>query len=239
MLDELITRHGWKGRLVLAGPHVPHGSSAPEERRILSTRPELAVAVDELGAVSQAEKAWLLGRASLVLYPTVYEGFGLVPFEAAAHSVPCMWAAGTSLSELLDDDAAPLGAWDPAASADRALELMRDERKRELNVGLIRRAAETLTWDASAARLLEVYEQTCDAPAAAGGALFRSGVSGALTEDAARLIGPGGALPPDVERPLLALSTHPRVAAPLFGALKLGYRAWFRLRRVRRSEGRR
>ena len=101
----------------------------------------------ELGAVSEAEKAWLLGRAGLVLYPTVYEGFGLVPFEAAAHSVPCMWAAGTSLSELLDDDAASLVAWDPAASADRALELMRDERERELNVGLIRRAAERLTWD--------------------------------------------------------------------------------------------
>ena len=110
---------------------------------MLSTRPELAAAVVELGAVSEAEKAWLLGRASLVLYPTVHEGFGLVPFEAAAHSVPCMWAAGTSLSELLDDDAAPLVAWDPAASADRALDLMRDERERELNVGLIRRAAET------------------------------------------------------------------------------------------------
>ena len=214
MLDELITRHRWEGRLVLAGPHVPHGSSAPEERRMLSARPELAVAVVDLGAVSEAEKAWLLGRAGLVLYPTVYEGFGLVPFEAAAHSVPCMWAAGTSLSELLDDDAAPLVAWDPAASADRALELMRDERERELNVGLIRRAAETLTWDVSAARLLEVYEQTCDAPAAAGGVLFRSGglINGALTEDAARLMGPGGALPPDVERPLLALSTHPRLA---------------------------
>ena len=239
MLDELITRHRWEGRLVLAGPHVPHGSSAPEERRMLSARPELAAAVVDLGAVSEAEKAWLLGRAGLVLYPTVYEGFGLVPFEAAAHSVPCMWAAGTSLSELLDDDAAPLVAWDPAASADRALELMRDERERELNVGLIRRAAEPLTWDASAARLLEVYEQTCDAPAAAGGVLFRSGglINGASTEDAARLMGPGGVLPPDVERPLLALSTHPRIAAPLFGALKLGYRACFRLRRVRRSAG--
>lgn len=47
-----------------------------------------------------------------------------------------------------------------------------------------------------------------------------------------RLIGPGGALPSDVERPLLALATHPRIAAPLFGALKLGYRTGFRLRRL-------
>ena len=102
MLDELITpASAGTGRLVLAGPHVPHGSSAADERRMLSTRPELAAAVVDLGAVSEAEKAWLLGRAGLVLYPTVHEGFGLVPFEAAEHGVPCMWAAGTSLSELL------------------------------------------------------------------------------------------------------------------------------------------
>ena len=73
------------------------------------------------------------------------------------------------------------------------------------------------------------------------GVLFRSGglMNGAVTEDAARLIGPGGVLPPDVERPLLALSTHPRIAAPLFGALKLGYRASYPASPLRRSAGRR
>jgi hypothetical protein len=186
--------------------------------------------------VSEAEKAWLLSRARLVLYPTVHEGFGLIPFEAAAHGVPCMWAAGTSLSELLDDDAASLVAWDPVASADRALALMRDDRAREQNVALVTRAGEGLTWEATAACLLDVYEQTCDAPATAAGALYRS--NGALTEDAARLIGPGGALPSDVERPLLALATHPRLGAPLFGALKLGYRASYRLRRLRGRQSR-
>jgi glycosyltransferase involved in cell wall biosynthesis len=240
MLDELLTRHGWQGRLVLAGPHVPRGSSAKDERRMLSTRPELASAVIDLGPVSEAEKAWLLARASLVLYPSVHEGFGLVPFEAAAHAVPCMWAAGTSLSEVLDDEAASLVAWDSAASADRALELMRDARERERNVGVIRRGAEGLTWDATAAQLLDLYEQTCDAPAAAGGALYRSQglMNGAVSEDAARLMGPGGALPADLERPLLALATHPRLGAPLFGALKLGYRASYRLRRLRARQRR-
>jgi glycosyltransferase involved in cell wall biosynthesis len=240
MLDELLTRHGWQGRLVLAGPHVSHGSSAQDERRMLSTRPELAAAVTELGPVSEAEKAWLLARSSLVLYPSVHEGFGLVPFEAAAHAVPCMWAAGTSLSEVLDDDDAALVAWDPAASADRAVELMHDARARERNIGVIRRAAEGLTWDATAAQLLDLYERTCDAPAAVGGALYRSQglMDGALSEDAARLIGPGGALPSDLERPLLALATHPRLGAPLFGALKLGYRASYRLRRLRTRQRR-
>ncbi len=48
-----------------------------------------------------------------------------------------------------------------------------------------------------------------------------------------RLVGPGGELPRDVYRPLLALATHPRIATPVFGALKLGYRASNRVRRER------
>ena len=52
-----------------------------------------------------------------------------------------------------------------------------------------------------------------------------------LSEDALRLVGPHGALPRDLERPLLALANHRRLAAPLFGAIKGGYRLWHSLRR--------
>ena len=90
-------------RLVFAGPSVAHGSSRPQEARFLAAHPALANRVRDLGPVSEAEKHWLYGRAALVVYPTVVEGFGLVPFEAAAHDVPCLWAPGSSLSELLPD----------------------------------------------------------------------------------------------------------------------------------------
>jgi glycosyltransferase involved in cell wall biosynthesis len=233
LLDELRGRRGWPGWLVLAGPRIAHGSSAPDERRLLTERPQLSEAVLELGHVSEAEKEWLLGRARVVLYPSVYEGFGLVPFEAAARGVPCMWAPGTSLSELLADDAASIEAWNPQDTADRALTLLRDPSERRRNVDAIQAAGARLTWDDAAARLLEVYEATCDAPATPASSLHRLHglTSGALSEDAARLLGPGGALPADLERPLLALATHPRIADPLFGALKLGYRTSYKLRR--------
>ena len=63
-------------------------------------------------------------------------------------------------------------------------------------------------------------------------------MGGALSEDAMRLMGPGGALPIDVERPLLALATHPRIGVPMFSAIKLGYRATYRLRRLRGNAAR-
>ena len=234
ILKRLKARHGWDGVLVFAGPTVAHGSSRPQENRFLAAHQDLRGSVLDLGHVSESEKAWLFARSVLVIYPSVVEGFGLVPFEAAAHRVPCLWAPGTSLSELLPDDAAGIVPWDEDQSAAHALALMRQPGERERNLAAIGAAASGLTWDATATRLLEFYRATADAPARAD-----VGAGIALGEDAARLVGPGGELPEDVHRPLLALATHPRIAAPVFGALKLGYRASQRLRPGLRQSQRR
>ena len=240
MLEQLQRRHDWSGYLVMVGPRVSAGSSLADEEELLLMRPRVSNAVLNLAAVSEAEKTWLYNRASLVLYPTVQEGFGLVPFEAAGHGVPCMWAPGNALSEVLPDSASTIIPWDAEQSADRALEMLRDESARELNLTAIRGAGTQLTWDATAANLLELYARTCDAPAMPASALERRhGLmgGGTFSEDAIRLIGPGGALPPDVERPLLALATHPQIGSPMFRAIKFGYRASYRLRRLGRGNG--
>jgi glycosyltransferase involved in cell wall biosynthesis len=235
LLEELQRRHEWRGRLVFAGPAVPYGSSRPDEERLLSDRPRLREALLDLGEVSEPQKEWLLARASLALYPTVYEGFGLVPFEAAARGVPCLWASGTSLSEILPESAAGIVPWDAAISADRAIALMRDQEASAENVRAVRDAAARLKWDIAAKRLIELYHATCsESPAPAGVRQRSSGVMrGELSEDAVRLLGPDGALPRELERPLLALATHRRLGAPVFAAIKAGYRASYRLRRGR------
>jgi glycosyltransferase involved in cell wall biosynthesis len=235
VLDELQRRHGWPGWLVLAGPRVARGSSLGDEERLLAEQPALGRALVSLGAVGEHEKAWLLRRSRLVLYPTVYEGFGLIPFEAADHGAPCLWAAGTSLSEVLPAAAAGIVAWDPASAADRALALIRDDSAREGQVEAVRRAAADLRWETTAERLIEIYQATCDGPPAPA-ALSERGhgvMQRGFSDDALRLLGPDGVLPADVERPLLALATHPQLGTPVFGALTAGYRALARLRRLR------
>jgi hypothetical protein len=239
MLEQLRARHSWDGYLVLAGPAVAQGSSAADEAEAVALHPELARHVIDVAAVSEAQKAWLLERAAVVVYPTVYEGFGLVPFEAADHEVPCMWAAGTALAEILPEDAATITAWDPVASADAAIELIRVREAAQANIAVIRAAGAELTWDRAAEQLLDIYERTCDAAATPASSVERRHgmLTGPVSEDGMRLLGPGGALPEDLERPLLALATHPQFAAPMFGAIKLGYRASFRLRRARPNRG--
>ena len=57
--------------------------------------------------------------------------------------------------------------------------------------------------------------------------------SAPLADLAVSLVGPGGYVPPDVQRALLAVSTRPSLRGPVFGALRAGYRALYRARRVR------
>jgi GT2 family glycosyltransferase/glycosyltransferase involved in cell wall biosynthesis len=234
LLEQLNVRHDWGGYLVFAGPHASEGSSAADEAETLVLRPKLGGAVLDFAAVNEREKKWLYQRASLVLYPTVVEGFGLVPFEAADQHTPCMWAAGTALAEILPPPAGEIVEWNAELSADRAMALMRDADARARNLAAIREAGVNLTWDAAATALVEIYLDTCDAPAAPAGALEQTfGLAGPLSEDAMRLIGPHGVLPTNVERPLLALATHPQIGRPVFEAIRLGYRTSYSLRRWR------
>jgi glycosyltransferase involved in cell wall biosynthesis len=237
VVQALQQRHNWTGRLVFAGPRTVWGSSREQERALRAHDGRLADAVIELDAVTEAEKRWLLERSSLVIYPTVHEGFGLVPFEAAAHQRPCLWAAGTALSEFLPDAAAEIVPWDASASAERTLALMRDPELARANRDAITAAAAHLRWDETAARLIDMYHSVCDAPASPAARLERDQglMREGLSDEAIRLVGPGGALPRDLERPLLALATHRRIAAPVLGVIRAAYRASLRWSRRRRE----
>jgi glycosyltransferase involved in cell wall biosynthesis len=153
---------GWGGRLVLAGAHVPHGSSREREQALLHDDPELAEGAIDLGAVDEQEKAWLYEHASALLYPTIYEGFGLLPVEAARAGLPCLFAAQASLAELAGA-AATLVPWDAHASARAVLALLSDGPAREAHLAELR-ALPIPGWSDVAHRLVAVYERALAAP---------------------------------------------------------------------------
>ena len=165
LLQALRDEQGWEGKLVLAGPRVQGGSSAGEEAAYLATRPELADAVLTLPAVDEREKAWLLEHCTAVLYPTTYEGFGLMPFEAADHDRPCLFASQTALAEILPVELATLVPWDPSVSARRVNDLLARPESVKEHVRAIRRAGGRFTWQSTAESLLDVYRAAAAAPA--------------------------------------------------------------------------
>jgi glycosyltransferase involved in cell wall biosynthesis len=254
LLAALRERHDWRGSLVLAGTHVSHGSSRELEREELDARPELREAVIELGPVTEAEKAWLMGRAGAVVYPSVYEGFGLVPFESALHGVPCLFAPQSSLAEGAPAAAATIVPWDPVQSAAAAYTLLTDPAARARHVQVLADAARSLTWERTAAAMVDVYREAVVAPVRDAATLSRDAVERERELTAAHeavvqmliderelvlhdydellaevgagrsLVGPGGSLPEDVQRALLTLSAHPALSRPLYGLAALTFR---------------
>jgi glycosyltransferase involved in cell wall biosynthesis len=249
LLAALRELHGWQGSLVLAGTHISPGSSAEIERAFMEGHPELADAVVSLGPVSEREKAWLIASAGAIVYPSVYEGFGLVPFESALSGVPCVFAPQASLAEAAPGDTATIVPWDPVASAAAAHALLTDGEARERHVTSLAARAHELTWDAAAAAMVEIYREAALAPVRDSATLSRDLVRRearlSIQHDAEvrqlvgerehaqrmydelnaevgsglALIGPNGALPDGVQRSLLALTARPALSGPLFAAL--------------------
>jgi glycosyltransferase involved in cell wall biosynthesis len=173
MLAVLHERHDWRGQLILAGTHIPHGSSQEAERDLIERHPSLKASVRDLGAIGEDEKRRLMSSASAIIYPSVYEGFGLIPFEAALSGVPCAFAPQSSLLDVLPREAATIIPWDPDESALRLLELLRDDAARARHLELLVDAAKRHTWAAAAAAMVDVYRDAAVAPAREATALSR------------------------------------------------------------------
>ncbi len=156
--------HGWDGTLVLAGPHVPHGSSRAQEARLLGSSPGALEAVVDLGRVPDAQRAWLLTHACAVIVPSVVEGFGLVPLEAADAGVPCLFAPQPPLTEVIDPGLATLVPWDPQRSAANVLPLLSEGPPRKRHLELLAASAARWSWEEIAHSLVECYTQTMRSP---------------------------------------------------------------------------
>jgi glycosyltransferase involved in cell wall biosynthesis len=222
---RLRSAHGFDGRIVFAGPRAALGTSVEEEAAWLGAHPGLADDVVELGECGEAEKAWLYRETALVLYPTVFEGFGFVPYEAAEAGAPVLWAAQSSMADLLPVELAGIVPWDVEATAVHAAALIADPAEQ---VAAVREVAAGYTWERTVEQLIGVYREAAVAPARASSEPRES-----LSDLAMSLVGPKGWLTPDDQQALLAVTTRPALKRTVFSALRGGYRAMYRVRRAR------
>ncbi len=155
-------------------PHKNHGRLFEAFAVVRSQRPELRLVltgvgheparlpagVETLGGVSADELVGLYRRASALVFPSLYEGFGLPPVEAMACGCPVAASNAGSLPEVVGGAAVLFDATDPRAIADGIAEAL--DRTDELApLGLERAAA--FTWDATARSHDRVYEAVASA----------------------------------------------------------------------------
>ena len=143
----IVTGH-WEARYPAAREIVQR---ADAEARVRFLRP---VAAEDLPA--------LYTGATLFVFPSLYEGFGLPPLEALACGAPVACSRAASLPEVVGDAALlfdPLNPTEIAATLRRALgdeALLADLRRR----GLARAAH--YSWDQTAAQTAAVYRAVAE-----------------------------------------------------------------------------
>lgn len=156
--DELRNA-GWDGKLVLAGPTPPSGNSLSDEDEYLLANSRLMEDVIRVESVTEAEKEWLYEHSALVLYPTLAEGFGIIPFEASARNVPCLSTRAGSLDEVLPADLPTIDPSDPAGAARLVLEVLSDGKLAAQICEKLNERAQAFTWDGTTEKLIRLFWQ--------------------------------------------------------------------------------
>jgi len=113
--------------------------------------------VHHLGYVDEQEVAALYRGAEAMIFPSLYEGFGLPPLEAMACGCPVAASKTGAVAEVCGDAALLFDPNDVDAIEAAISRISSDARLRsELSEAGIKRAA-NFTWERTARRHLEVY----------------------------------------------------------------------------------
>jgi glycosyltransferase involved in cell wall biosynthesis len=110
-----------------------------------------------LADVSSHERNWLLRHAELCLYPTMAEGFGLVPFEAARFGTATLHARFGPLAETLPDVPVSASSWDVDELTSQAALLLGDEQVRQQQIKAVLENGTHYTWARTAEKLVGAY----------------------------------------------------------------------------------
>lgn len=150
--------------LVLAGGSVewnPEGRDAL--RHALSELPgQAGERVVLTGYVGEREKVALLSGAEALVYPSLYEGFGLPVLEAMACGAPVVTSDVSALPEVAGEAALLVDPRDPTAIASAIERILREEDlRRDLVARGLARAAR-YTWEETARRTAALLHQAAE-----------------------------------------------------------------------------
>lgn len=158
VLDALVDlhRHGHRTTLVLAGQ--AWFGSGKVEQRIAELRAS-GLDIRPLGYLAEPLFYAVMRRASVFVFPSHYEGFGLPPLEAMWLGVPTIVSTAGALPEVCGDAALQISPHDPDQLARAILRLLRNEKERAELGEQGRAHARAFTWDRAARQTQAVYQR--------------------------------------------------------------------------------
>lgn len=123
-------------------------TSVPEEFRSRIVRE---------AAVDDNRRDTLLLHAQVLVYPSVYEGFGFPPLEAMTVGIPVVATNAGSLPEVLGDGATLVSVGDGDGLAAQVVRLNDDSAARADQIERGRRRAAAFNWEKCATEMADLY----------------------------------------------------------------------------------
>ena len=143
--------------LVIAGREPAYDNRLYPDLREYSRRLQIADYVRWIGFVDEADKPALYRLADVFVFPSLYEGFGLMALEAMASGTPVVTSNAIVFEEILEDAAYIVDNAREMAGAIIALLIQQPLRDAMINQGLA--LASRYNWRITAQETLAVYEQ--------------------------------------------------------------------------------
>lgn len=112
-----------------------------------------------LGFVPDRDLPALYTLADLMVFPSLYEGFGIPPLEAMACGTPVVSSNNSSLPESVGSAALTVNAKDVEGIADAIARVLGNSSLRARLIELGKIQAERFTWTAAAHQLLAAYRR--------------------------------------------------------------------------------
>ena len=156
--------------LVMAGLHVKSSSSKVDEDDLAARHLDLRGRIHTVGHVSSESRSWLLAHAAVVLYPSSAEGFGFVPYEAAALATPSVFTDFGPLREISGLRGLP-STWTVDDHANDLVALLSDPEASRLRIAGLEEAIRRHTWEGFSQRLVAFLVQITRMPEVATSAV--------------------------------------------------------------------
>ncbi len=159
-LDNVVKAYARARHLAnLDAPLICVGARTGSEFKIRQRAQYLGIPdkVRILGHVAQEALPAIYQGASLFLYPTLYEGFGLPVVEAMASGVPVITSNTSALKEIAEGYAYLVDPLDIEGMAKAIANVMGDPERRARLAELGAKRSADFDWDLTAQKTLDVY----------------------------------------------------------------------------------
>jgi len=156
--DELKRQY----KVVIVGKRDGFLTGDEELTRWINTQPEIQANIVFTGYVANEDMDAVYRDASLFVFPSVYEGFGLPPLEAMLNNCPVIASATSSLPEVCGDAAL---YFNPQSSQELYMKMTEVLTQKKISDALITKGQQQIkhfTWDECAAKHIEIFNRVIE-----------------------------------------------------------------------------